>query len=316
MRSNRILTTILAALAAATTDAKPLERAPRSSRHVVHERAELGGGGGAWERSHRLHQTATLPVRIGLTQQNLHRAEEFVYGVADPASPNYGRHWSPAEVVEMFKPRKEAVDAVMAWLGAEGIHPGRVRLSASKTWLAFNASAREVEQMLRTEYHVYKHAAGGARHVACEQYHVPEHLVEHIDIVTPTVHFDQRVGRERTGQKEPVGDAADLDELRRKRENDKRTAAGGSALEKRGRPFSGIVGKPSDATNPKQGASADNAMMSLAQCDSMITPGCLRALYNMPKGSLAASNNTREFFLLWGGWRGDAGGGMHHALRV
>lgn len=133
MRSNNILITILAALAVAT-DAKPLERhQPRTSRHVVHERVQPVQG--AWVKSHRIHEAAMLPVRIGLTQQNLHRAEEFIYDVSHPESPNYSNHWSPAEIVEMFKPKKEAVDAVMEWLEMEGIHPSRVKMAASKSWL-------------------------------------------------------------------------------------------------------------------------------------------------------------------------------------
>lgn len=142
--------------------------------------------------------------------------------------------------------------------------------------------------MLKTEYHMYNHAgAEGASHVACQKYHIPGHLVEHIDIVTPTVHFDQQIGgRERAGKKEPMSDEH-LDELR------KRSPA---ALEKRQRPFTGIQGSPEDASNPKQGASAENAMMSLAQCDAMITPGCLRALYNVPAGTLASKNNTLVSF--------------------
>lgn len=280
MRSN-LLTSILAALAVAA-DAKPLSshHRPRSSPHVVHE--EVPSFQGTWSKSHRLHKEATLPVRIGLTQQNLHQAEDFINDVAHPDSPNYGKHWSAHEVVEMFKPRRESVDAVMEWLETEGIHPSRIRMSTSKTWLTFDATVREMEQMLKAEYHVYKHATSrGATHVACEKYHVPEHLVEHIDIITPSVHFDQSLGHDRTNQHKELPDGK-MDELR------KRSAD----LKKRQTPVTGIIGSPLDGSNPKQGSEVGNAMMSLDQCDSMITPGCLRALYNIPQGNAANANNT------------------------
>lgn len=183
----------------------------------------------------------------------------------------------------MFKPKKEAVDGVMEWLAMEGVHPSRVRLSASKTWLTFNATVREVEQMLKTKYHVYKHEKSKGRHVACDKYHVPEHLIEHIDIITPTVHFDQNIGYERMGQRY----GQDIYE-QRVTELRKRSAK----LEKRQRPSTGIIGSPADGTNPKQGSLIENAMMDLSQCDSMVTPACLQALYNIPTGTLAASNNT------------------------
>lgn len=279
MRSN-ILISIFAALAVAA-DAKPLSLPrPRSSRHVIHE--EIPSIQSTWEKAHRLLDTSTLPVRIGLTQQNLYRAEEFIYNISHPDSPNFGKHWSPQEIVEMFKPRKESVDAVMEWLELEGIHPSRIQLSASKSWLTFDANVREVEQMLKTEYHIYKHATSeDALHVACDKYHIPEHLVEHVDIITPTVHFDQRIGHDRKNKYKEMPEGT-MQELR------KRSAQ----LEKRQQPVTGIVGGPSDQSNPKKGSSVDNAMMSLDQCDAMITPACLRALYGMPQGKLASRNNT------------------------
>lgn len=272
------LTSILAALAAAVI-AKPLSGLHRPSPHVVHEK--VASYQSTWTKAHRVQESATLPVRIGLTQQNLHRAEEFVDNVAHPDSPNYGKHWTPHEVVEMFKPRKESVQAVMEWLGVEGIHPSRVTLSTSKTWLAFDASVREMEQLLKTKYHVFKHdTARGAQHVACDEYHIPGHLTEHIDMITPTVHFDRGLGHDRISNKEALPEE-NLPELKNR-----------MALERRQTAVTGIVGGPQDASNPKQGAEVDNAMMTLDQCDTMITPGCLRALYNMPRENIPKGGRT------------------------
>lgn len=230
-----------------------------------------------------MHYTATLPVRIGLTQQNLHRAEEFIYDVANPNSPNYGKHWSAAEVIEMFKPKRESVDAVMKWLESEGIHPSRMKMSVSKTWITLNATVREMEQILKTEYHVYKHETqNNTHHVACDKYHVPEYIAEHVDIITPTVHFDKGLGHERSGKHKEVPEEAAEELKKRSLEQ----------LETRQDRFKAIVGSPLDDSNPKQGQHIDNAMMDLSQCDTMITPDCLRALYNIPKGILANSSNA------------------------
>ncbi|KAF3768540.1 hypothetical protein M406DRAFT_62680 [Cryphonectria parasitica EP155] len=256
-----IITSVLAALVAAEVPA-------------VHR---------SWQKSHRLHHSAVLPVRIGLTQQNLHRAEDFIYDVAHPDSPNYGKHWSPAEVIEMFKPKRESIDAVILWLEREGIHPSRIKLSVSKTWLTFDATVREMEQILRTEYHAFEHETSGkSRQVACEKYYIPDHLVEHIDMITPTVHFDQSLGHDRSTKYREIPDKT-MEELKRRSARlDKRQISGTTA----------IVGSPLDGSNPKKGHQINNALMDLSQCDSMITPGCLRALYKIPEGSLAASNNS------------------------
>lgn len=50
----------------------------------------------------------------------------------------------------------------------------------------------EAENLLKTKYHVYEHSSGQP-HVACEEYSLPAHLQEHVDFVTPSVHFDARL---------------------------------------------------------------------------------------------------------------------------
>jgi len=202
-----------------------------------------------------------------------------MYDVSHPESPNYGKHWSKQQIVETFAPTRETIDAVRGWLESEGISAERIRMSHARNWISFNATVREVERLLKTEYHTYKHATHGQSHVACEQYHLPEHLSEHVDLVMPTVHFDMRVGHERS-RKTIKMTSEEQTELKRR------------SLTKRQRPEKGIVGLPSDASLPKQGAVITNALMDINQCDTMITPACLRALYATPPGTLSASNNT------------------------
>lgn len=61
---------ILASFGAVAVCAAP------SSRHVLHEkRAEAPK---YWERTTRLHPGAILPMRIGLTQSNLHKGDELL----------------------------------------------------------------------------------------------------------------------------------------------------------------------------------------------------------------------------------------------
>jgi tripeptidyl-peptidase-1 len=54
----------------------------------------------------------------------------------------------------------------------------------------------------------------------------------------------------------------------------------------------GLLGSALDASNPKQGAEVKNALMTLVNCDSMITPACLQALYNVPPNTSAMKNNS------------------------
>lgn len=69
---------------------------------------------------------------------------------------------------------------------SHGFASERITLSNNKGWLALNATTSEAEQLLHTEYHVYEHA-DGHRTTACDQYHVPKHIQEHVDYITPGI---------------------------------------------------------------------------------------------------------------------------------
>ncbi|KAK2039243.1 aorsin [Colletotrichum somersetense] len=276
------VTTLLAAFAAVAF-ANPVTR---SHKPVVHE--ERHPARREWVKSHRLHAMARLPVRIGLAQSNLHRANEFMNDVAHPDSPNYGKHWTHEDIINTFAPSQEAIALVMEWLESEGIKRSRIKLSKGRNWVEFNGTVGEVERLLKTEYHTYKHERGHT-HIACDKYHVPEHLVQHIDMITPTVHFDKRIGQQRENNKHELQEHQ-VEELK-KRQHSKRQDFEGLGVHSDGK-SAAIQGDPDSSFAPKQGAFVSNALMDLTQCDKMITPACLRALYATPPGDLKASNNT------------------------
>jgi tripeptidyl-peptidase-1 len=201
--------------------------------------------------------------------------------VAHPESKDYGQHWSPQKVADMFAPAPETVAAVKEWLVASGIDLKRVKMSKSRNWLTFDATAAEADTLLKTEYHLYKHVEGH-EHIACDDYSIPSHLTEHIDIVTPTIHFNKKIsGPKRT---QPQHDLPPpLRELNKRMELSKRQDASRPPAK---------LGSAEDQSNPKQGAVVNNALMSLENCDTMITPQCLQALYAVPPGSMAMKNNT------------------------
>ncbi|EME48187.1 hypothetical protein DOTSEDRAFT_51412 [Dothistroma septosporum NZE10] len=86
---------------------------------VVHE--AMVGEPLAWMKERRVEAGVVLPLRIGLKQRNLENAEQYVYDVADPDSPNYGKHWTAQQVAETFAPAKESTDAAIVWLEEHGI---------------------------------------------------------------------------------------------------------------------------------------------------------------------------------------------------
>ncbi|KAF8132082.1 peptidase S8/S53 domain-containing protein [Boletus edulis] len=217
---------------------------PILSRWIVHERRSHIPSG--WSLARRHDASAVVPLRFALAQSNVENIEEYLYDVSHPSSPNYGKHWSAAKVASTFAPSRDSVDAVRDWLIESGIESHRITLSASGGWLELETTVREAEDLLHTSYNVYGHETG-VKHVACESYHLPEHLVPHVDFVTPTVHFDAKLSKRSDGSL-PLKS----------------------------------VGQPSSGNGPKTVAQVLDmtALGQLATCDKYTTPLCLRALYN------------------------------------
>lgn len=185
-----LLTTAFALLAVVSAC---LGSSPLSSRIKHESRRSLPND---WAQSRRAPSEVMLPLRIGLAQSNIDRIEDLLLDISHPDSRNYGNHWSAAEVARVFRPSAETIASVRGWLAGEGISLARIRLSKSGGWIEANVSIAEAERLLKTEYHVYTHASTDTEYIACgDGYHVPEHVAQHIDLVTPTLHFDVKLKR-------------------------------------------------------------------------------------------------------------------------
>ncbi|THW17881.1 aorsin [Aureobasidium pullulans] len=249
--SSALLATLLAVAAA-----KPVPET-----HVVHEKRDVAHRftTSRWVKRDRLEKDTVLPVRVGLKQQNLHNGAEWLMDVSHPQSPNFGRHWTQDEVIAKFSPSNETLTTVRDWLVKNGISERRITHSDNKAWFAFDATTKEVEDLLHTQYHEFEHSSTGNYVAACDQYHVPKHIQEHIDFISPGVK------------------GANL----RKR---------GSKKAKRG-----LRGSPAR----KQAPFMPKNVSSLATCDQVVTPACIQALYkiapNDPHAKVSPNNSLGIF---------------------
>ena len=144
-----------------------------------------------WSLHRRADPNTLVPLKFKLAQSNIHNLDAYLLDIADPSSPNYGKHWTPSQVAQTFRPSQATIDAVHAWLLTEhGLEPHRIVLTESGGTLRVDATAAEAERILGAEYNVYQHAASGRERVGChEGYALPEHVSKHVDFVSPTVHF-------------------------------------------------------------------------------------------------------------------------------
>jgi tripeptidyl-peptidase-1 len=226
--------------------------AANTKRHVIHEKRN--GVPANWRRNAKLHPDSKLPMRIALTQSNLEKADEFLMDVSHPTSPNFGRHWTATQVAEMFAPSRDTVAAVADWLAENGVT--QYSQSQSLNWINAEVTASTAERLLQTEYFEYIHESGKS-HVACEEYSIPAHLSDHIDFITPTVHFDAKLNQPGKRSTDPPVQPAKAKSI-------------GSAS-------SNIAAPKTDGKIP-----FSEIISELKQCDEYITPDCLRALYLFP----------------------------------
>lgn len=227
---------------------------PTISPYVVHEkRTPIPPD---WSLVRRHYASSTFPLRFALKQRNIEKIGDFLLDVSHPDSPNYGNHWTPSDIVYKFSPSSDTIDTVREWLLSMGIDPLRIQLSPSRGWINVDVSVEEAEHLLQTEYNVYKHVSG-TEYVACEAYHLPGHVSHHVDFVLPSVHFDARI-RRRDANQPPI---------------------------KVGQPGNGFDG-------PKTSGSLQISGPQLEQCDTVITPECLRALYGLYYDPIATEKNS------------------------
>ncbi|KAG9312098.1 tripeptidyl-peptidase I [Chiua virens] len=226
------------------------------SPYRVHESRTRAPAG--WSITRRQDATSTIPLRFALKQRNIEAIGTFLYDVSHPRSPNYGKHWTTGDIARKFAPGDETIDTVRGWLIASGIGEDRVVLGNTGGWLRVDATIEEAEQLMNTEYNVYTHTSG-KEHVACEVYHLPEHVQPHVDFVTPSVHFDAKLNR--------------------------RSSSGGAASLHR-------IGQPGVGITPTTTDTVSEIIQDLERCDEYITPLCLRALYGLSYNPVATDKNS------------------------
>ncbi|KAG2137293.1 peptidase S8/S53 domain-containing protein [Suillus cothurnatus] len=228
---------------------------PTLSPYNVHEKRNAVPTG--WSYARRHESAATLPLRIALKQNNLEFIDEYLYDVSHPESANYGKHWTAGEISRKFSPSEKSISTVRDWLIENGLASERVRVSPTKGWINVDVTVEEAERLMNTEYNVYTHVSG-QEHVACEAYHLPEHIRTHVDFVLPSVNFDVKLKRRSGSEPAPAGG----------------------------------IGQPGVGITPKTTGSVLQAVTELEQCDEYITPICLRALYELVYVPVATEKNS------------------------
>ncbi|CRG84245.1 Aorsin [Talaromyces islandicus] len=244
------LTALVAALAASSA------ARPAPNTHAVHEKR--GAVSSRWSNPLRVRSDADVHVKIGLKQNNLHRGHDLLMDVSHPSSPNYGNFYTEDEITEMFAPTDESVNAVKQWLISSGIHDVRITHSDNKGWLAFIASGDELESLLHADFYEYEDSETGDLNLATEKYHVPKHIQDHVDYITPGIRF-------------PFLRDPELAKSKSKRSTSRNV-------------YNTFQSRPAPVRI--------HAGLNATGCDQAVTPDCVAALYQIPKRTDTPSPNN------------------------
>nr|POE59080.1 tripeptidyl-peptidase sed1 [Quercus suber] len=236
--------------------------APAPSTHVLHEKRDISSL--RWIKGDRFESDIVMPVRIGMTQSNLDLGHDHLMDISDPESENYGKHWSAEDVHDLFAPSSKTVDAVRSWLEAAGIQAERISQSVNKQWMQFDATTAELEDLVKAKYHHFEHSALGRTSVACDEYHVPADVREHVDYILPGIKHTE-------------------------------TKIGGRDLSKRNDVSRRSLRLP---PLPAPLPATISTLLSLggAICSTVITPDCISRMYNITAATKHAAGNELGIF--------------------
>ncbi|KAJ6494306.1 subtilisin-like protein [Mycena sanguinolenta] len=208
-----------------------------------------------WTLLRRADPDAFIPLRFTLAQSNVDSLDSLLLDVADPQSPNYGKHWSHAQVEEVFRPSSETVNIMEGWLVHDaGIPADLIKLSGNSDIIQVNVTIAEAEALLQAEYYVYGDDDGALRVGCHEGYKLPNHVAKHVDLVSPTTHFGRSDGLARR-----IGTSSAY--------------------------FGHEAGAPKKPIE-------NVASFADSGCDTAVTLDCIRALYNFDFTPVSGNVNT------------------------
>jgi tripeptidyl-peptidase-1 len=158
-----------------------------------------------------------------------------------------------------------------------GINHKRIGRSHSGIDLLFEATVQEAEQLLRTKFHVYKRASG--TYAGSDEYSVPAAIQHHIDFITPTIHLDYKLHKVTTEN----GEAQSYQQ------------------HSRGKITTYLKRKSLVRRNDTDASPAGPSLINITSgCDQLVTPDCLRGLYNIPLSNTSHPENS--FGIVQFGW--------------
>lgn len=200
--------------------------------------------------------SSTTSFTIALALNNVDQLEPKLLAVSSPGSPEYGQFLDVEDVQALFGPTDDAVSSVTTWLESAGI----TDYIHDGLFVNFNADVDTADSLLNSSYTYFNH--DGVTKLRTLSYTIPEEVEEHIALIEPGIYFGQTK-------------AAAVIPLRR---NDVSVAI------------------PPKLARRQFGNSTTVQPTVDAACATILTPACVKQLYNVGNYTPLATSGSRVAF--------------------
>ncbi|KAJ5886113.1 Peptidase S8/S53 subtilisin/kexin/sedolisin [Penicillium subrubescens] len=141
-----------------------------------------------WHYSRTPRGDQPIKLQVALTQGDVAGFEQAVLDMSTPDHPNYGQHFrTHDEMKRMLQPTASSVDAVLEWLKEGGI----TDIQQDADWMSFQTTVEKANHLLEANFQYYVNRYKQVERLRTLEYSIPDSLIAHINLVTPTTRFGQ-----------------------------------------------------------------------------------------------------------------------------
>ena len=242
---------------------------------VVHEKLDAVPTG--WTQVGTPSENGLIVLQIALVQQNLEQLDTKLLAISTPGNALYGQHMDRDAVYALLAPAADASPAVLAWLAGAGI----TDVYQDGSNIIISTTIGTANTLLKTSFNYYENA--GVQKLRTTKYSVPSDLQTHIDLITPTIYF---------GKTLPQMTLPRMDRRTKRLVprylNDFNGTTNGTTPSPTNsttpRPTNSTIPHSTSSTAPHTTNTATPSPTSRpidASCATLITPTCLKELYNI-----------------------------------
>ena len=260
---------------------------------IVHE--QLAAVPAGWTEIGAPAGDDTLVLQIALVQQNLEELDARIMAVSTPGNALYGKHMDGDAIAAMLAPSADASPAVLAWLEGAGVTDA----VSDGVNVKFSTTVSKANTLLNTTFNYYESA--GVQKLRTTGYSVPVDLQSHIDLITPTTYF---------GKTMPQMTVPKMDRRKRRLLPRYLHNFNGTTNSTIPGPTNSTFPRPTNSTVPRPTNSAISRTVSSSSpsptnsptnitidpgCATLITPSCLKEIYNISYTPDASSGSVIGF---------------------